>query len=110
MTSSSEAEILQPGQLIRERWKIRFKMGGGGFGEIYEAVDLQNNMELVAVKVESSKASKQVLKMEVAVLRRLQGKKKKNKKTRNGLEIVCAVISSKSQENAIFSAPQFSRA
>lgn len=49
------------------------KIGGGGFGEIYEAIDLQNHNERVAVKVESSKASKQVLKMEVAVLRRLQG-------------------------------------
>lgn len=72
MTSSSDTEILQPNQTIRDRWRIRSKIGGGGFGEIYEAVDLQN-MELVAVKVESSKASKQVLKMEVAVLRRLQG-------------------------------------
>lgn len=74
MTSSSEGEILQPNQLIRDRWKIRSKVGGGGFGEIYEAIDLQNSMEFVAVKVESSKANKQVLKMEVAVLRRLQGK------------------------------------
>lgn len=49
------------------------KIGGGGFGEIYEAHDLQNHNERVAVKVESSKATKQVLKMEVAVLRRLQG-------------------------------------
>lgn len=73
MTSSSECEILQPGQMIRDRWKIRSKIGGGGFGEIYEAVDAQNSTELVAVKVESSKASKQVLKMEVAVLRKLQG-------------------------------------
>uniref|UniRef100_A0A915JVE6 Protein kinase domain-containing protein n=1 Tax=Romanomermis culicivorax TaxID=13658 RepID=A0A915JVE6_ROMCU len=73
MTSSSEGEILQPNQTIRDRWRIRSKIGGGGFGEIYDAVDLQNLMELVAVKVESSKASKQVLKMEVAVLRRLQG-------------------------------------
>lgn len=74
MTSSSEGEILQPSQVIRERWKIKAKIGGGGFGEIYEAVDLQNHNEKVAVKVESSKAAKQVLKMEVAVLRRLQGK------------------------------------
>lgn len=49
------------------------KIGGGGFGEIYEAADSQNHNERVAVKVESSKATKQVLKMEVAVLRRLQG-------------------------------------
>ncbi|KAK5983935.1 Tau-tubulin kinase 1 [Trichostrongylus colubriformis] len=75
MTSSSEGEILQVSQVIRERWKIKQKIGGGGFGEIYEAVDTQNHNERVAVKVESSKAAKQVLKMEVAVLRRLQGKK-----------------------------------
>ncbi|VDM52443.1 unnamed protein product [Angiostrongylus costaricensis] len=75
MTSSSEGEILQVSQVIRERWKIRQKIGGGGFGEIYEALDIQNHNERVAVKVESSKAAKQVLKMEVAVLRRLQGKK-----------------------------------
>ncbi|KJH51500.1 hypothetical protein DICVIV_02333 [Dictyocaulus viviparus] len=67
MTSSSEGEILQVSQ--------RHKIGGGGFGEIYEAIDTQNHNERVAVKVESSKAAKQVLKMEVAVLRRLQGKK-----------------------------------
>ncbi|CAD6196070.1 unnamed protein product [Caenorhabditis auriculariae] len=75
MTSSSEGEILQVGQVIRERWKIKSKIGGGGFGEIYEATDVQNHHERVAIKVESSKATKQVLKMEVAVLRRLQGKK-----------------------------------
>uniref|UniRef100_A0AC35TTT2 Protein kinase domain-containing protein n=1 Tax=Rhabditophanes sp. KR3021 TaxID=114890 RepID=A0AC35TTT2_9BILA len=75
MTSSSEGELLQNNQIIRERWKIKCKVGGGGFGEIYEANDLQNHNERVAVKVESGKATKQVLKMEVAVLRRLQGKR-----------------------------------
>ncbi|KAK0411730.1 hypothetical protein QR680_005812 [Steinernema hermaphroditum] len=74
MTSSSEGEILQASQIIRDRWKIKQKVGGGGFGEIYEALDIQNHNERVAIKVESSKATKQVLKMEVAVLRRLQGK------------------------------------
>ncbi|KAI6192133.1 Tau-tubulin kinase 1 [Aphelenchoides bicaudatus] len=73
MTSSSECEILQNSQIIRDRWKIKQKLGGGGFGEIYEAIDLQSHNERVAVKVESAKATKQVLKMEVAVLRRLQG-------------------------------------
>ncbi|CAI4231324.1 unnamed protein product [Auanema sp. JU1783] len=78
MTSSSEGEILQVSQIIRERWKIKSKIGGGGFGEIYEAIDVQNHNERVAIKVESSKATKQVLKMEVAVLRRLQGNGKKH--------------------------------
>lgn len=49
------------------------KIGGGGFGQIYEASDLVTK-ENVALKLESTKQAKQVLKMEVTVLRRLQGK------------------------------------
>lgn len=48
------------------------KIGGGGFGEIYEALDLLTK-ENVALKVESAQQPKQVLKMEVAVLKKLQG-------------------------------------
>lgn len=48
------------------------KIGGGGFGEIYEAVDLLTRIN-VALKVESAQQPKQVLKMEVAVLKKLQG-------------------------------------
>uniref|UniRef100_A0A4W5QJB2 non-specific serine/threonine protein kinase n=1 Tax=Hucho hucho TaxID=62062 RepID=A0A4W5QJB2_9TELE len=49
------------------------KIGGGGFGEIYEALDLLTRVS-VALKVESAQQPKQVLKMEVAVLKKLQGK------------------------------------
>lgn len=52
--------------------KVR-KIGGGGFGEIYEGID-QVTKESVALKLESAKQAKQVLKMEVAVLKKLQGK------------------------------------
>lgn len=48
------------------------KIGGGGFGEIYEATDLVSR-ECVALKLESARQVKQVLKMEVAVLKKLQG-------------------------------------
>ena len=48
------------------------KIGGGGFGEIYEGSDLITR-EAVALKLESICQPKQVLKMEVAVLKRLQG-------------------------------------
>jgi serine/threonine protein kinase len=48
------------------------KIGGGGFGEIYEGLDLMTK-EQVALKVESARQPKQVLKMEVAVLKKLQG-------------------------------------
>lgn len=52
-------------------WQVR-KIGGGGFGEIYEGEDLITK-ERVALKLESAKQPKQVLKMEVAVLKKLQG-------------------------------------
>lgn len=48
------------------------KIGGGGFGQIYEVFDKLNEIN-VALKVESAQHPKQVLKMEVAVLRKLQG-------------------------------------
>lgn len=51
------------------------KIGGGGFGEIYEGLDLMTK-EQVALKVESARQPKQVLKMEVAVLKKLQGQYK----------------------------------
>lgn len=71
-TMTSE-DLLQPGHIVKERWKVLKKIGGGGFGEIYEGLDLVTK-EQVALKVESARQPKQVLKMEVAVLKKLQGK------------------------------------
>ncbi|XP_068608092.1 tau-tubulin kinase 2 [Brachionichthys hirsutus] len=68
-----QADILSVLALVKERWKVTKKIGGGGFGEIYEAVDLLTRIN-VALKVESAQQPKQVLKMEVAVLKKLQGK------------------------------------
>ncbi|XP_067847222.1 tau-tubulin kinase 2 isoform X2 [Heptranchias perlo] len=68
-----QPDILSVGFLVKERWKVLKKIGGGGFGEIYEAVDFLTQ-ENVALKVESAQQPKQVLKMEVAVLKKLQGK------------------------------------
>ncbi|RVE57522.1 hypothetical protein OJAV_G00216790 [Oryzias javanicus] len=67
------ADILSVLSLVKERWKVVRKIGGGGFGEIYEAMDLLTRAS-VALKVESAQQPKQVLKMEVAVLKKLQGK------------------------------------
>ncbi|XP_043483044.1 tau-tubulin kinase homolog Asator isoform X2 [Leptopilina heterotoma] len=72
ITMTSE-NLLQPGHVVKERWKVTKKIGGGGFGEIYEGLDLVSK-ENVALKVESARQPKQVLKMEVAVLKKLQGK------------------------------------
>ncbi|CAG2215256.1 TTBK [Mytilus edulis] len=66
-------DLLVPGVVIKERWKVTKKIGGGGFGEIYEGTDLITK-ESVALKLESSQQAKQVLKMEVAVLKKLQGR------------------------------------
>ncbi|XP_076223927.1 tau-tubulin kinase asator isoform X3 [Nomia melanderi] len=71
ITMTSE-DLLQPGHVVKERWKVIRKIGGGGFGEIYEGIDLMTK-EQVALKVESARQPKQVLKMEVAVLKKLQG-------------------------------------
>uniref|UniRef100_A0A3Q1HE72 non-specific serine/threonine protein kinase n=1 Tax=Anabas testudineus TaxID=64144 RepID=A0A3Q1HE72_ANATE len=68
-----QADILSVLSLVKERWKVVKKIGGGGFGEIYEALDLLTRVS-VALKVESAQQPKQVLKMEVAVLKKLQGK------------------------------------
>ena len=58
-------ELLHPLQLT--------KIGSGGFGEIYEALDLRTSAP-VAIKLESARETKQVLNMEVAVLKKLQGR------------------------------------
>ncbi|XP_059117203.1 tau-tubulin kinase 2 isoform X4 [Peromyscus eremicus] len=68
-----QPDILSAGVLVKERWKVLRKIGGGGFGEIYDALDMLTR-ENVALKVESAQQPKQVLKMEVAVLKKLQGK------------------------------------
>ncbi|XP_071834412.1 uncharacterized protein [Apostichopus japonicus] len=66
-------DLLYPGAIVKDRWKVTRKIGGGGFGEIYDATD-QVMEESVAVKLESASQPKQVLKMEVAVLKKLQGR------------------------------------
>ncbi|XP_043108007.1 tau-tubulin kinase 1-like [Puntigrus tetrazona] len=71
--AGEQVDILPSNCLVKERWKVLKKIGGGGFGEIYEAYDLLTR-ENVALKVESAQQPKQVLKMEVAVLKKLQGK------------------------------------
>uniref|UniRef100_A0A3B5AIA8 non-specific serine/threonine protein kinase n=1 Tax=Stegastes partitus TaxID=144197 RepID=A0A3B5AIA8_9TELE len=68
---AEQADILSVLSLVKERWKVVKKIGGGGFGEIYEALDLLTRVS-VALKVESAQQPKQVLKMEVAVLKKLQ--------------------------------------
>ncbi|GAA6228838.1 tau-tubulin kinase 2-like [Lates japonicus] len=71
--AGEHTDILSVADVVRDRWKVMRKIGGGGFGEIYEVLD-QLSQATVALKVESAQQPKQVLKMEVAVLKKLQGK------------------------------------
>ncbi|CAG5081429.1 Oidioi.mRNA.OKI2018_I69.PAR.g9876.t1.cds [Oikopleura dioica] len=72
-TEEKQPDLLLPDQMIKGKWKIIKKIGGGGFGEIYESLFVETG-EKVAIKLESAEQSKQVLKMEVAVLKALQNK------------------------------------
>ncbi|VDM02852.1 unnamed protein product [Schistocephalus solidus] len=71
--TSIAIDIIPTGTIIKDRWNVSRKLESGCFGEIYEAQDALTQQK-VAIKVESSQQSKQVLKMEVAVLKRLQRK------------------------------------
>ena len=51
--------LLSPGHVVKERWRVIRLIGGGGFGEIFECLDLQTNQH-VALKVESTRQQKQV--------------------------------------------------
>ncbi|KAJ3415248.1 Tau-tubulin kinase 2 [Chytridiales sp. JEL 0842] len=57
--------------IIKGRWKIIETLGKGAFGEVYAAADMETN-ETVAIKVESPSSKKQVLKLEISVMRKLQ--------------------------------------
>lgn len=69
----SDCDLLTKGDIIKSRWRITHKIGGGGFGQIYQAYD-KIRREFVAVKVESNCQARQGIRMEVTVLRRIQNR------------------------------------
>lgn len=56
--------------MVRDRWKLIKKIGHGAFGEIFSARNLLTG-EVVAIKFEKV-GDREVLKLEVAVLKKLQ--------------------------------------
>jgi len=68
---SQEIPSLVPGTIIKSRWKVSRKIGQGAFGEIYSGRNVVTS-EMVAIKIERVDSRKQVLKLEVAVLKKLQ--------------------------------------
>lgn len=57
--------------MLKGRWKLSKKIGQGAFGEIFNGTDT-TTQDPVAVKLERWDNKKAVLKMEVAVLKKLQ--------------------------------------
>lgn len=58
-SNSQHQSLLSPGHVVKERWRVVKRIGGGGFGEIFECLDLQTQQH-VALKVESTRQQKQV--------------------------------------------------
>eukprot|EP00658_Telonema_sp_P-2_P082968 TRINITY_DN886_c0_g1_i2.p1 TRINITY_DN886_c0_g1~~TRINITY_DN886_c0_g1_i2.p1 ORF type:complete len:549 (-),score=126.15 TRINITY_DN886_c0_g1_i2:403-2049(-) len=69
--SASNHTPVEPGMLIKDRWRVLRSIGKGAFGEIFSADDLELNCQ-VGIKVERVDSKKRVLKIEVAVLKKLQ--------------------------------------
>jgi serine/threonine protein kinase len=72
-TSKSSILLIPNKTILRNRWRILFKLGEGAFGETYVAHDVLLGTQ-VAVKLESPTCSKPLLRVEAHILRRLQGK------------------------------------
>ncbi|KAJ6243216.1 tau-tubulin kinase 1 [Anaeramoeba flamelloides] len=62
------------GTPLKQRWTLLNKIGRGGFGEIYSALDLETK-EHVAVKMERIDRHKRALVLENSIIRRLQESK-----------------------------------
>ncbi len=62
---------LSPGEVIKQVYRVKKKIGEGGFGAIYLMEDIRNKQKY-AMKVESSREPVQVLKMEVLVLKEVR--------------------------------------
>ena len=58
-TNNPHQSLLSPGHVVKERWRVVKRIGGGGFGEIFECLDMQSQQH-VALKVESTRQQKQV--------------------------------------------------
>ena len=52
-------DILRPGDVIKDKWKILKMIGKGGFGQIFETMYIKSE-EKAAMKVESCNLSRQV--------------------------------------------------
>jgi tau tubulin kinase len=71
MNPDKQPGSIAPGTLLKNRYKVVERIGGGAFGEIWSGIDLETN-DSVAIKSERSCTRKAVLKMEVAIFKKMQ--------------------------------------
>ncbi|XP_055927038.1 tau-tubulin kinase homolog Asator-like isoform X1 [Argiope bruennichi] len=68
--------MLQTGHVVKDKWQVVSKIGQGAFGEVYKCKDFTSNRQ-VALKLVSKEritSASHLLKLEVTVLKELQGK------------------------------------
>ncbi|CAI4228724.1 unnamed protein product [Auanema sp. JU1783] len=73
---SSGSSLLPKGKIIGSKWKVIRKLGEGGCGSVFKVLNLASNPtdpELAALKAEQN-SDINVLKLEIQVLQRLEGK------------------------------------
>eukprot|EP00730_Choanoeca_flexa_P002748 TRINITY_DN11160_c0_g1_i1.p1 TRINITY_DN11160_c0_g1~~TRINITY_DN11160_c0_g1_i1.p1 ORF type:complete len:511 (+),score=63.23 TRINITY_DN11160_c0_g1_i1:152-1684(+) len=72
LSLTEREDILPVGALVHGRWKLIGRIGAGGFGQVFVAEDSHDAAKRhVAVKLEPYDKTRNVLKMEVAVLKAL---------------------------------------
>uniref|UniRef100_A0A915CSI4 Protein kinase domain-containing protein n=1 Tax=Ditylenchus dipsaci TaxID=166011 RepID=A0A915CSI4_9BILA len=65
--------LLQTGELIRDRYQVEVMIGGGGFGQIFRALDKTRD-EKVAIKIEPEVSDSRRMYLEHCILLSLVGK------------------------------------
>ncbi|VDK88183.1 unnamed protein product [Litomosoides sigmodontis] len=64
---------LKIGSIVKNQWQILRRIGQGGYGLVYQVVNMQNPIQMAAMKTEpiGMLSDDQILKMEVHVLKKL---------------------------------------
>ncbi|GFU62715.1 tau-tubulin kinase homolog Asator [Nephila pilipes] len=75
-TLTMAESMLQTGHVVKDKWQVINKIGQGAFGEVYKCKEFKSNRQ-VALKLVSKEriaSASHLLKLEVTVLKELQGK------------------------------------
>ncbi|GFW98886.1 tau-tubulin kinase homolog Asator [Trichonephila clavipes] len=75
-TLTMAESMLQTGHVVKDKWQVINKIGQGAFGEVYKCKEFKSNRQvaLKLVSKERIQSASHLLKLEVTVLKELQGK------------------------------------